>query len=641
MASLNKVAGSNNSNNDTSLERAQENLAANVEKLMRARFKNDPKKASSETEKFLKEFESRALEIQEKAADIEIKTKKEIKEDQFRAEKELLKLRIAAEKDDEKRKKLLKELEAKETAQALKKSLSKIASRLISDATAQIKQQANLYGQYSASINARLQTFKNQKDEAFNGLSNLIRKNTALSPYIKQEEMLSNLNELVELGINYNLEQRAFLTTVTDKIVTTFNALDETLLHMVRLQQQDTTQARMGMEAYLTKYLNSAYEDSSYLNSLYDTVTENLFEASSQLGRDASIELEYVVQKWLGSLYSVGVGSDFISTIAQGLGYLGSGNVDALNSNSSLQNLLVMAANRSGVDYSSILTQGLNANTANKLLQGIVGYVQEISKSNNQVVRSQYAQIFGMSLSDMTATLNLKLNDLISIGKDILTYDKATLELSSQLSLVGDRMQMSERLTNLYSNLMASTAGKIASSPAKYMTYMATDIVKNILSDLPSIGVMGNFIDLGGNIAQILQGGIVGLNLVSSLVGGLSSLSNGGSLSLNNWAGNESTSRGSGFGAITSGYSSTTSTSAYIGSSSSSDIYSSSVTAAKDQAKEENKGSEDEEEDILDLTKIIISILQGWSSVGAVRAEIIGTPTVQLQNYGLTASQLG
>ena len=139
----------------------------------------------------------------------------------------------------------------------------------------------------------------------------------------------------------------------------------------------------MGMEAYLTRYLNSTYEDTSYLNNLYDTVTESLFEASSQLNRDQSIELEYVIQKWLGSMSSVGVGDSFIQTIAQGLGYLGSGNVEALSGNSALQNLLVMAANRSGVDYSGVLSQGLNADTANKLLSGIASYVNEISQSNN------------------------------------------------------------------------------------------------------------------------------------------------------------------------------------------------------------------------------------------------------------------
>lgn len=455
--------------------------------------------------------------------------------------------------------------------------------------------------------------------------------------------MLSSLNELVAQGISYNLEQRAFLQTVTDKVVTTFNALDGTLLAMVRLQQQDTTQARMGMEAQLTKYLNSTYEDSSYLNSLYDTVTGNLFEAESQLGRNASIELEYVVQKWLGSLYSVGVGSNFISTIAQGLGYLGSGNVDALNSNSSLQNLLVMAANRSGQDYSSILTQGLNADTANKLLQGITEYVQEISRSNNQVVRSQYAQLFGMTLSDMTAMLNLSSKDLVSISSNMLSYGDTIKELNSQLASVGSRMHLSEMINNVFDNFMTGIAGNIAGSANQYITWKVVDLVEQATGGIaiPTISVMGNMVDLNTTITGLMKTGIVGMNIIGQIGNIIGGLSNGGSLSLNNWSGNESTSRGSGFGAITSGYSSTTSTSAYIGSSSSSDIYSSSVTAAKDQAKEENKGSEDEEEDILDLTKVIITILQGWSSVGAVRAELIGTPTVQLQNYGLTASQLG
>jgi len=81
-----------------------------------------------------------------------------------------------------------------------------------------------------------------------------------------------------------------------------------------------------------------------------------------------------------------------------------------------------MAASRSGVDYSKILSQGLNAATANKLLGGIASYVQEISKNNNQIVRSQYANIFGMTLADMTAMLNLSSRDLVSISSNMLTY---------------------------------------------------------------------------------------------------------------------------------------------------------------------------------------------------------------------------
>lgn len=633
--SINSAAGAGKSEESKARRAAEKELEAKAAKIMQTRYKNDPEKAKKETEKFIKQYKEQALEIQE----YERKSVKDQIKEKNDAVREEAKIQMATAKNSGE----FMKASLAEAGANFSDFISNSVSDLVNGITSGIETYASTYAQYSSKINARLQTFDKYQGEAFNDLSKLVRKNLAASPYIKQEEMLSSLNELVAQGISYNLEQRAFLQTVTDKVVTTFNALDGTLLAMVRLQQQDTTQARMGMEAQLTKYLNSTYEDSSYLNSLYDTVTGNLFEAESQLGRNASIELEYVVQKWLGSLYSVGVGSNFISTIAQGLGYLGSGNVDALNSNSSLQNLLVMAANRSGQDYSSILTQGLNADTANKLLQGITEYVQEISRSNNQVVRSQYAQLFGMTLSDMTAMLNLSSKDLVSISSNMLSYGDTIKELNSQLASVGSRMHLSEMINNVFDNFMTGIAGNIAGSANQYITWKVVDLVEQATGGIaiPTISVMGNMVDLNTTITGLMKTGIVGMNIIGQIGNIIGGLSNGGSLSLNNWSGNESTSRGSGFGAITSGYSSTTSTSAYIGSSSSSDIYSSSVTAAKDQAKEENKGSEDEEEDILDLTKVIITILQGWSSVGAVRAELIGTPTVQLQNYGLTASQLG
>ena len=46
--------------------------------------------------------------------------------------------------------------------------------------------------------------------------------------------MLSNLNELIQMGVNYNIEQRAFLQSMTDKIVTTFNAFDSNLLNLFK-----------------------------------------------------------------------------------------------------------------------------------------------------------------------------------------------------------------------------------------------------------------------------------------------------------------------------------------------------------------------------------------------------------------------
>ena len=125
------------------------------------------------------------------------------------------------------------------------------------------------------------------------------------------------------------------------------------------------------------------------------------------MSADASIEFEYIVQKWLGSLGSVGVDNSTLQTIAEGINYLGTGNVEALSSNSALQNLLVMSANKAGLNYGTILTNGLGINDTNKLLKSLIQYVQEISNSNNNVVKSAYANLFGVKISDMAAFNNL------------------------------------------------------------------------------------------------------------------------------------------------------------------------------------------------------------------------------------------
>ena len=603
---------------------------------MLQRYKGDEGKANDAAEELIKKLTAN----QKNLTKLEQKSKTDIWREEAKNQKEIARLnQAAATTTGEKLKAAGEEMSAnlKEAGANAADFLKGAASNFMSGVSAGIDQFANMYGQYSAKINARLQTFSEYQGEAFSDLSKLIRRNLAASPYIRQEEMLTSLDNLISQGINYNVEQRAFLATVTDKIVTTFNALDETLLRMVRLQQMDTTQARMGMEAQLTQYFNTRYQDTSYLNNLYDQVANNLFEASSQLGRNASIELEYVVQKWLGSMSSLGVGDSFIQSISQGLGYLGSGNVNALAGNNALQNLLVMASNRAGVEYSQILTQGLNADTANKLLSGIASYVNEISRSNNQVVRSQYAELFGMTISDMTAMLNLSTQDLKDISSNMLSYQQTISELNKQLNSIGSRMHISQMIENVFSNFMTGVAGNIASNAGSYVTWKIVDLVEQATGGIaiPAISVMGNMIDLHATVTGLMKTGMVGLSVIGQIGNVLAGLSNGGSLSLNAWRGEESTARGSGFGAITSGYSSGTSTSAYIGSSSGDDIYSSSVTAAKDQAKEENKGSEEEEEnEMITLTKTIVRILDE-TGVKIAPNQTIGTSTNYKDYYGM------
>ena len=128
-------------------------------------------------------------------------------------------------------------------------------------------------------------------------MSTDIRKVAGVSPLIKQESVVSNLEKLVGQGISFDVEQRAFLETIKDKIATTFEAADRTLLRLVRIQQQDTTAARLGMESALTSFLNNMYETTEYMQSVAKSVRNSLQEAEALMGSKSAAAFEYQVQK--------------------------------------------------------------------------------------------------------------------------------------------------------------------------------------------------------------------------------------------------------------------------------------------------------------------------------------------------------
>lgn len=499
----------------------------------------------------------------------------------------------------------------------LKETLSDLGSAFGGD----IEKYANLYARYSSSINARLQG----TDKTFTKLNDLIQKNLSVSPFVKQEDMLESLNTLIQQGIAYNVEQRAFLGEISDKIATTFEVANSALIEIIRIQQADSTQARLGMEAYLTSFLNSSFQDTSYLTTTFDNVTSILQGIESQLGRERGVELEYVVQKWLGSLQALGMSSDTLTTIAQGINYLGTGNVSALSSNSSLQNLLVMSANRSGVSYSDMLTKGVDADTANALLKGMVLFMQDIAKSENQVVKAQYADLFGMTISDMSAILNVTAEDLKNIAGNMLSYQESVEELTHQLQQVPSRLHLSEMLDNLTSNAKAGIGAEIANSPGLYATWMINDLIEQATGgiNIPFISAFGSGVDLNANVNQLVKLGIVGiatLGQIGNIIGSLSSL---GGLNLSSWGYEDYTSHGTGFTGIKAGVSVGAGSTAYIGNSSGDDMYASSLGSAYDNAQNQTEITGQDTEDSDKITPAVVDEIQPdvhkiYESVGAI-----------------------
>ena len=80
------------------------------------------------------------------------------------------------------------------------------------------------YSQYMTGIEARLQN----SGKTFSNITKTISNNIGASQYVSQSKVLENLNKMVDQGIAYNVEQRAFLETLSEKIATTFDATDGT-----------------------------------------------------------------------------------------------------------------------------------------------------------------------------------------------------------------------------------------------------------------------------------------------------------------------------------------------------------------------------------------------------------------------------
>ena len=506
-----------------------------------------------------------------------------------------------------------------------------------------IDQNISTFYKYQATVTARLQG----SDETYQKVVKKMSGQLIANPFVKQSDMIENIKEAVDLGIAYNLDLRSFLATVSDNIANTFDAFDATLLKMVRLQQADTTAARLGMEASLTKLFNQYFSDTSYLKDVAKDIRSSLLEATSMMSYEAGLEFEYMVQKWLGALYSVGFSSETVSKIAQGINYLGTGNVEALNGDDQLNTLMAMSASKAGLSYGDILLNGLNAKETNMLLKSMVEYLASIAQSsdNSNVTKSAYTNIFGMNMSDMRALMNLSSIDLSNISSEVLNYSGAINELNSQFSQVGSRIHMSQWVENMIDNASIAAAVGIGDNIALYGMWKALGIVEGLTGGIhiPAFSVFGNMVDLSQfTIEGIAKTGIAGLGMLGGLLG---ALGNGGGLnpfSLDAWGFDQTTSRGSKIKGLTSGSKSGFSESNQMNmttSSSGSDVKNTGMSDKTDEAGEDSKTTNkdvSDEGDIYekiysaiadDKTSVLQEVIKLNDAIPSIAAEIVKIST--------------
>lgn len=369
----------------------------------------------------------------------------------------------------------------------------------------------------------RIQTRLFGANETASSISDKLSQVFGSSPIFRMTTVMDKVAEAVEKGINFNVESRAAMEVLKDKVAATFDAFDSSLLRLIRIQQADSTQARLGMENMLTQFLNGSFQDSSYLaNNLSSSVTSALLEAESLLGRENATAFEYAVQKWLGSMSSVGVSDNLIQKLSQGLGYLGSGNVSALTGDSSLESLLVASANRGGANYGNMLINGVTVQDVNQMMAGLYSLVTEMYNPNNIVAMSQYAQIFGMSVSDVVSVLNLSSQEIKEISNDMQSYADLTQRVLDETSLekLVSRTGRASIAENVYQNFIYGAGQAIGDTLGGYLSWKLIDFIGDSLSgvetgiDFQPFGVGGHFNMSVGDlvkIAQVTAGGAAGL----------------------------------------------------------------------------------------------------------------------------------
>jgi len=481
--------------------------------------------------------------------------------------------------------------------EALVQGLQELSDTM-ADLTKSIDENINAYYKYQAEINARLQG----TDEDYSSVLKTMTTNLGMSMIVSQKDFIEEFRKLVDAGISYNIESRTLLATITDKVISTFDVLSADLQRLIRLQQADTTAARMGIESSINKLLNSMYSDTSYLSSQgpHDSIESAILQASSMLSRDMSVEFEYIIHKWLGSMYSLGMSSSSLEKIAQGLNYLGTGNVTALNSDESLQTLLAMSASWGGVSYADILTQGLNAETTNKLLAGMLQYLMDIANNtdSSQVTKSAYTDIFGLEMADLRAIQNLTTQDVKELYSLTTTYNKSVQETQDQIDSIMSRTHFSTMVETLFDNALLGAALDIGGNPVTYGLWKTLNVVEGLTGGiaLPFVNVFGSGFDLNTTVTGLLKGGMAGLALLGNLVTSLGGGGLDGALNLkSDWgltSDAEFTSRGSAASFMTAGTASGFSSSAridYNGSGSGTDMKRTAMSDSADSAQEDSE----------------------------------------------------
>lgn len=461
---------------------------------------------------------NKLLNIQKSYKDIvsNIGKKEQEKLEQLKKQLEVLKKQreegLASDEDVENKKKEIQAQTNKtELAEQLGSIITNVGNKLASTFSSflsKIDSAINIYSDNLGKVNARLQAMSDKQSKTLDSIyGSFMDSMGGTNAYISYAKLLESVDTLSASGISYNIEERAFFQTISDKLVASFNVLDATLLRMTRLQQADMTKLMLGNEALLTRLFNQFFEDSSYLaTNVSDNISSSIFDAASTMNQAAASAFEFTVQKWLGALYEVGVSQETVSSIATAINALGSGNAQGFMS-TPVATLLNMSIARSDYSLADVLTQGLNTEFIDDMMSSMVTLLRDIKdNTTNQVTLQAYSNVLGMSVADVRGFSNLTDLDIASLAGTSKDANDALKEVDYQIDkYTQERITVQTKINNLLDNVMVTAGVGMADSVALYSLYKAGTLLSNVAQGT-LVGLIGTAAQLGGVAGGYVNG---------------------------------------------------------------------------------------------------------------------------------------
>ena len=381
-------------------------------------------------------------------------------------------------------------------------------------------------------------------------------------------EQASNLDSFVYTGIEYldkyeklvskgiqndtygetNLHQMAKSLAILEKVAPNLSYLSTSMWQLYRLQQEDSIHYRAALDMSLNSYLTELTHSTEYLSDIAQSVITSLQSAESLLSADAAVETEFQIQKWLGLLYNKGANNSTITSITQAINALGSGDTSKLTSGGT-GTLLAKAAASAGLDYSSMILNGLNPSDMNALMQSVILELANAYNSDNNVVRNRLANIYGVGVEDLVAANNLITTlDLTSSSVNQSVTSKSLLDtyndVFSEESIL-KRTSETEIIKNLSDMIQFKTAANLATNADLLMTYKIggwlggdigsllknTAITTSGVLDQAMVDTQANWSGAAdplqgilGNMYTVIDGGLTVLKTITGIVSTISDI---------------------------------------------------------------------------------------------------------------------